>query len=167
MQDRLDWPAIAQNPDSLNDCAVAELRAMWARFGPKTPPSPHRAILLRELAFLVQSGTARRPKDNELLIRAAMKAASVIRSPEDKPAEKPGVARMPAPKAVEDLPVGTVLTRQWRKQIHQVTVLAGGWFQYQGRSYKSLSLVANHITGTHWSGPRFFGLHRIREQRHG
>jgi hypothetical protein len=26
------------------------------------------------------------------------------------------------------------------------------------RSWASLSAIARHITGTHWSGPRFFGL---------
>lgn len=164
MPDLLDWPTICKAPDTLNDLTVLELRSLWARFGPKTPPSPHRAILLRELAFLAQSGTTRRPKDNELLIRAAMKVASVNRSPDAKPAVK---SRQPPSQTPGELPIGTVLTRQWRKQTHQVTVLGGGWFQYQGQSYKSLSLVANHITGTHWSGPRFFGLHHIREQRHG
>ncbi len=167
MPNALDLPAIACDPDRLNRLSLAELRALWGRCCPKATPSPHRAILLRDLAFVAQSGSTRRSRDNELLIRAAMKAASVIRSPADTPTEKPSAPRLPAPRAVEDLPVGTVLTRQWRKQAHQVTVLAGGWFQYQGRSYKSLSLVANDITGTHWSGPRFFGLHRIREQRHG
>jgi len=160
----LEWPAICRSPDSLSGLSVADLRALWARFGPKAAPSPHRAILLRELAFVAQTGTTRRPKDNELLIRAAMKVASVNRS-DDKPV---GKSRPPPPsKATEELPIGTVLTRQWRKQTHQVTVLGGGWFQYQGQTYKSLSLVANHITGTHWSGPRFFGLHRIREQQYG
>ncbi len=29
---------------------------------------------------------------------------------------------------------------------------------YRGRRYKSLSEVARAITGSHWSGPLFFGL---------
>ncbi len=29
---------------------------------------------------------------------------------------------------------------------------------YRNRRYKSLSEVARAITGTHWSGPLFFGL---------
>jgi DUF2924 family protein len=36
-------------------------------------------------------------------------------------------------------------------------VLENG-FTWSGKSYRSLSEVACAITGTRWSGPRFFGL---------
>jgi hypothetical protein len=39
----------------------------------------------------------------------------------------------------------------------RVTVLDNG-VVYRGRRFKSLSEVARAITGTHWSGPLFFGL---------
>ena len=33
------------------------------------------------------------------------------------------------------------------------------WFEeFQGRVFKSLSVIAREITGTRWSGPLFFGL---------
>jgi hypothetical protein len=50
-----------------------------------------------------------------------------------------------------------VLVRGWHGQTHTVTVRDDG-FDYRGRLYRSLSLVAREITGAHWSGPRFFGL---------
>jgi hypothetical protein len=31
-------------------------------------------------------------------------------------------------------------------------------FEYEGQRYRSLSVIAERITGAHWSGPRFFGL---------
>jgi hypothetical protein len=31
-------------------------------------------------------------------------------------------------------------------------------FAFEGRLHKSLTAIAQQITGTHWSGPRFFGL---------
>ena len=31
-------------------------------------------------------------------------------------------------------------------------------FEYDGRRYRSLTVIAEKITGAHWSGPRFFGL---------
>jgi hypothetical protein len=40
---------------------------------------------------------------------------------------------------------------------HRVLVL-DGTFEYNGTRYKSLTQVARHITGTRWSGPRFFGV---------
>jgi Protein of unknown function (DUF2924) len=37
-------------------------------------------------------------------------------------------------------------------------------FAWNGKTYRSLSAVAFAITGTRWSGPRFFGL-RDRTER--
>jgi hypothetical protein len=48
--------------------------------------------------------------------------------------------------------------REWGEREHLVTVTAEGLFEYQGRTFKSLTAVARAITGTHWSGPLFFGL---------
>jgi Protein of unknown function (DUF2924) len=42
-------------------------------------------------------------------------------------------------------------------QIARITVTEDG-FEYAGTSYRSLTKIANKITGGHWSGPRFFGL---------
>lgn len=52
---------------------------------------------------------------------------------------------------------GTRLLRDWQGQTHHVTVLAHG-FEYGDKTYRSLTAIARHITGTPWSGPRFFGL---------
>ena len=49
------------------------------------------------------------------------------------------------------------MIREWQGTEHAVTVLENG-FEYQGRPFKSLSAVANAITGTRWSGPLFFGM---------
>lgn len=53
--------------------------------------------------------------------------------------------------------VGTRLVRDYRGIEYQVTVLADG-FAFDGRKYKSLSRIAQIITGKAWSGPAFFGL---------
>jgi hypothetical protein len=55
------------------------------------------------------------------------------------------------------LKVGTRLYRSWRGVTQEVLVLEGE-FSWRGKSYASLSEVARAITGTRWSGPRFFGL---------
>ena len=47
--------------------------------------------------------------------------------------------------------------RQWRGHPHTVLVRADG-FDYEGQHYRSLTVIAERITGAHWSGPRFFGL---------
>jgi hypothetical protein len=54
---------------------------------------------------------------------------------------------------------GTVLVRDYQGQRHTVTVMSDG-FDWQGTTYASLSAIARAITGTAWSGPRFFALAR-------
>jgi hypothetical protein len=54
---------------------------------------------------------------------------------------------------------GTVLVRDYQGQRHTVTVAPEG-FDWQGTTYASLSAIARAITGTAWSGPRFFALAR-------
>src|SRR5205807_6865029 len=51
----------------------------------------------------------------------------------------------------------TTLVRQWRARTHTVLVQKDG-FEHEGQRYRSLTVIAERITGAHWSGPRFFGL---------
>jgi hypothetical protein len=44
-----------------------------------------------------------------------------------------------------------------RGHTHTVLVREEG-FEYEGQRYRSLTVIAERITGAHWSGPRFFGL---------
>lgn len=62
---------------------------------------------------------------------------------------------------IEEAKPGTWLSRTWHGEVHQVIVLEGS-VEYRGERYASLSAVAREITGTHWSGPRFFGLNSPR-----
>jgi hypothetical protein len=52
---------------------------------------------------------------------------------------------------------GTVLVREYQGRRHIVTTVRDG-FDWQGTTYPSLSAIARAITGTAWSGPRFFAL---------
>jgi hypothetical protein len=55
------------------------------------------------------------------------------------------------------LKTGATLVRQWRGHTHTVLAREDG-FEYDGQRYRSLTVIAERITGAHWSGPRFFGL---------
>ena len=55
------------------------------------------------------------------------------------------------------LKAGTRLYRSWRGVTQEILVLESG-YSWRGKTYASLSEVARAITGTRWSGPRFFGL---------
>jgi len=60
---------------------------------------------------------------------------------------------------VSGLETGTILVREWRNIEHRVLVLDGG-FEHHGKRHESLTAIARAITGTNWSGPRFFGLEK-------
>jgi hypothetical protein len=64
---------------------------------------------------------------------------------------------VPASASLGALKPGTVLTREWGGVTHRVMVLEEG-FVWAGQNYRSLSEIATRISGTRWSGPRFFGL---------
>lgn len=71
--------------------------------------------------------------------------------------------------AREDLPMpitttpGMRLVREWAGHTHEVVVCESG-VVYEGKTWRSLSEVARHITGIRWNGPRFFGLRKATVQ---
>ena len=75
----------------------------------------------------------------------------------EKPAQAAGQIRIKA---------GSRLLREWHGTTHEVIVTDKG-FVWEGRTYKSLSAVAQAISGAKWNGPRFFGLIKERDRTHG
>ena len=61
------------------------------------------------------------------------------------------------PGQINSYKAGTRLVREWQGRVHEVVMTEGG-FIWSGNTYASLSQIARLITGTRWSGPRFFGL---------
>lgn len=53
--------------------------------------------------------------------------------------------------------IGTKLIREFKGKKYSVTVMSDG-YEFNGIRYKSLSAIANEITGTRWNGKKFFGL---------
>ena len=54
-------------------------------------------------------------------------------------------------------PSGTRLVREWNGKEHIVDVTDEG-FIWNEQTWTSLTAIATAITGTKWSGPRFFGV---------
>lgn len=52
---------------------------------------------------------------------------------------------------------GARLIREWNGTTHVIDVSENGYI-WEGQKHRSLSSIAQSITGAHWSGPRFFGL---------
>jgi hypothetical protein len=117
---------------------------MWmALFGADPSPRLGRSLMVRALAYRLQEKTlgGLKPATQRLLDRVGDGRGEVA------------LERIPKQRAG----AGAVLIREWRGANHRVTVLDHD-VVYCGRRYRSLSEVARVITGTHWSGPLFFGL---------
>ena len=131
----------------LRDLDVTALRARWHPVLGRLP-SPHlpKHLLFRVLAYRLQADRfgGLDAESRRLLDRST--------TPEDA-----GDRAVKLSRRVPDLQPGTVLGREWKGRMHRVAVLTDG-FTWNGKTYPSLSKVALAITGTRWSGPRFFGL---------
>lgn len=68
------------------------------------------------------------------------------------------LAKKGAPQAEGlELGIGARLTRNWKGKSIEVVVEENG-FNWQGKTFSSLSAAATAIAGAKWNGPRFFGL---------
>lgn len=125
---------------------VGSLRAAWRRLYRASPPDHiSRDLLARTIAHRLQEVACGglRPAAKRKLTAWSGSLAT-------------GADQQPSAAALRLKP-GATLVRSWRGTTHTVQVCDDG-FEYQGTRYASLSYIAHVITGTHWSGPRFFGL---------
>ena len=147
---------------------IAELRAMPVPelvdryetvFG-KPPRTKNRAWLWRRIAWKIQeqrfgglSEVAKRRLD-ELIAELDLPVTGerTVR------AKVSGTARRGEPVA------GTTLTRTWKGREIHATRTEEGW-EHDGVVFRSLSAVVKAITGSHASGPAWFGLTKRRAAR--
>lgn len=137
--------SIAARIAELPRLSITELWKMWDRYFTRRPEYPNRTHVESRIAYKLQEevfgGLA--PETKRRLEAIGAKHSKIkLRA---------------KPRELSFAP-GTILLREWGEREHRVTVTSGGLFEYEGRTFKSLTAVARHITGTHWSGPLFFGL---------
>ena len=72
------------------------------------------------------------------------------------------LCRTPKPSRTPVL--GKRYVREWDGVRHEVILLEDGRAEYKGRFFRSLTAVADHITGTHISGYAFFNVPRGKKQ---
>lgn len=129
--------------------SIAELKDLWRALYQAEPPPYNRAFLVKRLAYRTQE-----------LAYDALSARTVARLDALADEEEARLQGKPRRRIIDRPVAGTRLVREWQGVEHHVTVLVDG-FEYQGRTYRSLSAVARSITGTRWNGPLFFGLRAI------
>jgi hypothetical protein len=143
--------ALVNEIRKLKRATAADLKESWRTlYGTEPPRRISRDLLIRALAYRTQEQAlgGLKPSTRRLLANVAADAS----------AHRPMHA---APQPT--LKPGTVLLREWHGTQHQVIVRDDG-IVFNGKTYQSLSQVAYRITGTKWSGPRFFGLKANRQE---
>lgn len=135
---------LAADLSALANCSPAQLKARWNALGDDELPSVPPALLRRLLAQRLQE--RRHGALPKLVARELERLAQ--REPEVAP-KQPRIKLTP----------GARLVREWNGQTITVEVLEDG-FAWADKTWRSLSEIAQHVTGAHWSGPRFFGLTR-------
>ena len=145
-------PSHARNVGSLSSqlaaiatMTYAELHVTWRWHYRAVPPKKMSCDIL-------ELGIAWKIQENKLGgLGAAVKRqiADLARTMEVK-------FDLAKPRAISLKP-GARLLRAWEGVTHEVMVVEDG-FLWAGKTWRSLSAIAREITGTRWSGPRFFGL---------
>jgi hypothetical protein len=136
------------------------LRVRYQELFGEESRSSNQAHLFRRIAWRLQAlsegDLSQRARDRatalavdvDIRLRAPHKFWRELAAEPPRPVRDP---RLPA--------AGTTLQRQYRERTIVVKILADG-FEYDGKTYESLSSIASSVTGTRWNGFSFFGLNK-------
>ena len=138
---------LANDLDSIAALEGAALASAWTETFTAPMPEVAPSLLRRALAHERQE---RKFGGLPVVLRKKMEMAAASTT-----------VAMPEPPL--KLKPGTRLMREWNGTMYSVLVTADG-FDFAGRNWSSLTMIARQITGSHQSGPRFFGLKRAKRK---
>jgi hypothetical protein len=163
---------LADDLAALPQLTMAQLRQRYAELFGEASRATNKTWLMRRLAWRLQSlalgDLSQRARDraaqlaNDADLRLSPPKSSVAQPRVPVRVELAAVASAGAavaavPQDPRLPPPGTVLSRLYKGQQLNVTVLANG-FAFQGQIFASLSALAKAITGSHCNGYQFFRL---------
>jgi len=153
--------SMLQQIAALKDASVEELQQKHKELlGGQEATSDNKVYLIRRIAYRLQeleygglSEKAQKRLD-ELI---------TLHDPVNNKAMRPKISmetdtrkknvgrdrRLPIP--------GSVIFREYRGKRIEAKVLENG-FEYNGKTYKTLTAIAEEVTGAHWNGYLFFNL---------
>jgi hypothetical protein len=132
----------------LADWSWPDIKKEWHRLFGGDPPVANRRFVEKRIAHRWQEIEFAKT-DHGLLERNQRRIDELVATGTLK-RQKAGATPIP----------GTELIRIYAGIEHRVRVLPDDEFEYAGKRYPSLSMIAREITGTRWSGPAFFGLRK-------
>jgi len=136
--------SVEQEILSLASKTLLELREIWKSLFNTNPPPHAKKVLIPQIAYKLQevaygSLSEKSVRDLDNMADQMRKGKKVSRG--NRPI------------------VGTRIVKEYHGEEHEV-IVGEQDFIYRGQSYKSLSAIADKITGTNWNGLAFFGLKR-------
>lgn len=151
---------VAREVAAVERLSVPQLLGRYAEAFGEMTNTKNKAWLVKRIAWRLQANV-----EGDLTERARRRAAELANDANVRLtppfASKPVT---PTPMRIVTLesdnrlpPVGTVLTRPYKRRVLQVRVLEDG-FEFEGEVYTSLSAVAKAATGSHCNGFHFFRL---------
>jgi hypothetical protein len=168
-----------QQLGTIVNLSLPDLLEHWHALGFGEPPRLPLPLLQRLLAQLLQEqvdgglsakavrqleAAASAAANNTTKNASAVSSCSSSASPSPLPSAVP--SNLPTPSKVASRPsssrqvtlrAGTRLVREWNGRTISVEVV-DDHFVWNDAPYRSLSEIARAVTGTRWSGPRFFGI---------
>lgn len=153
---------VEADPNKLRELTMPQLSQLWRHCWPKQPAPAMKCLLWQGLAWYLQGGKEPLPITTQKLLSAAVRASSYSSAKPDALTCVPKLKLAP-------LPEGTRLVRKWHGRHYEVFVSNDGAdFHFNGKCYKNLTQIADEITGSHVSGPLFFGLSKkLKDIAHG
>jgi hypothetical protein len=136
--------------------AIKELWALWDVHFARRPANTNRGYIESRLAYKLQELAYGGLPDG---VRKYLADCGAKHS-------KIAITNQGRGNEVHLMP-GTLLLREWDDREYRVMVTPDGQYDIDGQRFKSLSAAARHITGTPWSGPKFFGLREGNEGKSG
>ena len=150
----------------LGTLKTPQLKARYAELFGEPTRCNNRPYLIKRIAWRLQADA-----EGDLSERARQRAAEIVDDSDlrlqapvgaprpttisDAPSPKHAIASLRVSRA-SDVPLpGSTLWRTYKGKAYSVIVLPKG-FECEGKVYRSLSAVANAITGSHWNGAKFF-----------
>ncbi len=133
--------------ETLKKLSTKELIKLWAKFfETESPDGLHRSYLIKYITchktYVALNSQTQRKLDK--LVEKYEETKEVIIDSKQK-------------SSTVSVTSGTKLIKEYKGRKYEVLAADRG-FEYNGELYKSLSAIANKITGTRWNGKKFFGV---------
>ena len=157
------------NIERLNHLLKDELQQIYKQHFPRRAIPQVKQLMIADISYHIQSqqlgGIDKATQDSLNVCKQKFLSTDTNLFNNKQQPTKTKQPIKTKPRITNQLTDGTVLKRQFNGRVYEVLVrIEKGKvvFLFQENRYRSLSKIAEEITGSHWSGPRFFGLVKLK-----